>query len=764
MIILKNISRKYGEVHALNEVNLTLANTGFVSVLGQSGSGKTTLMNIISGLDSDFTGELTINNRSTSNFNSGDWDSYRNNYCGLIFQSYHLIPHITVLKNVAMSMTLSGVSKEERLQKAAQALTDLGLKDHMHKKPSQLSGGQAQRVAIARALVNDPQILLADEPTGALDSESSLVIMDILKEIAKTRLVVMVTHNRELAETYSERIIELKDGKILKDSTPAEELNSEGLTYSVRKTAMSLWTALSLSASNVLTKKGRTLLTSFAASIGIIGISIVLALSNGFQKQIDNFEQQTLGNFPITVNAQAMDLAGIGGEVDGATRENTGIFPFSMDALSITHNNNISPDFINFLEDNLDETIISGLGFVRAVNLNLAVGDNPISSNAINLSALPRTTNLEGYMDAHFDLLAGGLPTSQNELLLQLDEFNNISDFILRFLDVELTDNVLPYEEVIGRTLTVFGNDVFYAQTDYGFTITDLSQVSSNGDQILELEIVGVVRPQEASGSNAGMMSGSIMNAVEGMLIRGGVLAMDELFETALGWNAESAIVGAQFMSETNVFTGEHFNSPIDRMMFLASLGADVPPMAVNIFPLNFESKDVVTDVINDWNMQATSVEETIIVTDLAALMISLSGGIMSAITNVLIAFSGVSLIVSGIMVSLVTWVSTLERTKEIGILRALGARRKDVKRIFNAETFIIGAASGLIGVGSTFLLTFPINDVLYRMTELENVAVLHPLHALAMVGVAVAVTMIGGAIPSRMASKKDPVVALRDV
>jgi len=819
---IKNIVKTYKTAdfvqNALDGVSLSFPDKGLISILGQSGSGKTSLLNVISGLDNDFSGELVINGKPTKQFKDKDWDAYRNNSVGFIFQSYNLISHISVLDNVEMSMTLSGISKKIRREKALAALEKVGLKDHVKKKPTQLSGGQAQRVAIARALVNEPDLILADEPSGALDSRTSLEVMELIRDISKEKLVVMVTHNDELANTYSDRIIKLADGKVIDDSHPFVIPADTPINYNPKKTAMNFITALSLSGNNIKTKLGRTILTVMASSIGILGISLILSLSVGFQQQIDDFEETTLGNFPVSLNQVAWDLASIDRDSQSSRRDEyenfDSIQPFDMMTLDIAHQNILSKEVLEHIRQlnenvaNADGSpILAGISFTRATNFNLLRDDTPLQSQTLNLQALPESQDLERYLNNNFELLAGHFPTDKTELILSVGAGGFVNAELLGSLGFP-TDEEISFEDVVGTELTLLHNNDFYipfempslpqsetAQLPEGMTLPegmDLSEagelpegfeipegmeipdeVSSFGGSFipspnadakgLTLTIVGVMRETEDSGTGAGALTGDMSSAMGSMVQLGNIFYTNDLINYVIAENQDSDIVVAQRASDVNVLTGEVFSTEEAATVFLGWLGDDTAPLAVNIFPSNFDSKEVVINHLQEWNdAHVDQPEAQLVWTDLAALISGLSSGIMSGITDVLIAFSSVSLVVSGIMVGVLTLVSTLERKKEIGILRALGARKKDVTRIFSAENFIIGISSGLFGVIVAYLLTFPINDVLYSRTDLENVANLPFIYAVIMVLISIAVTAIGGFIPSKLAAKNDPAETLR--
>lgn len=777
MLELKNIKKSYktGEFvqHALKGVSLTFDRNEFVCILGASGSGKTTLLNIIGGLDRYDSGDLIINNMSTKKFNDNLWDAYRNNCVGFIFQSYNLIGHLSVLENVEMSLTLSGVKNKK--DKALSALDRVGLKDHAYKKPNQLSGGQMQRVAIARAIVNDPEVILADEPTGALDTKTSKQIMELIKEISKEKLVIMVTHNPDLAKKYATRIIEVKDGEVISDSLPKEKYKDKN-NIEIKKTKMSLLTALKLSFNNIRTKKGRTFLTAFASSIGIIGISIILSLSNGFDKQVDIYQKNTLSNFPITISKSTMsmdekqmeEMMGSMMPGEGDYPKDKVIYSFDINSYDMLHTNNITKEYIEYIEK-LDDSLISGISFTRATNLNLLVKNGEdvksVSSNELNMGVIPKELDKEDFMMEAFDLLDGDYPKDITDIVLVVDSKNRVDTKILKALGLRDKDKI-DFKEVLGKEIKlVFNNQYYTKYMNMFIPNTNLDDVYYNKEN-LTLKIVGIVRNKEDNylGQIATSMNslGNITDTSSMMSSNniGSILYKNDLVEKVISVNSNSDIVLSQSKIDNSVFTGEKLDSDSKENMLLY-LGSKDEPFMINIYPKDFESKDKIIEYLDKYNIDKND-ENKIVYNDLASTFISFGSKIMDAITVVLIAFSAVSLVVSSIMIGIITYISVLERTKEIGVLRSLGARKKDVSRVFNAETFIVGVLSGLIGVLIARLLIIPVNIILKDLTGLSNVAILDPLHALLLIVISTTLTLIGGAIPANMASKKDPVIALR--
>jgi putative ABC transport system permease protein len=777
MLELKNIKKSYktGEFvqHALKGVSLTFDRNEFVCILGASGSGKTTLLNIIGGLDRYDSGDLIINNMSTKKFNDSLWDAYRNNCVGFIFQSYNLIGHLSVLENVEMSLTLSGVKNKK--DKALSALDRVGLKDHAYKKPNQLSGGQMQRVAIARAIVNDPEVILADEPTGALDTKTSKQIMELIKEISKEKLVIMVTHNPDLAKKYATRIIEVKDGEVISDSLPKEKYKDKN-NIEIKKTKMSFLTALKLSFNNIRTKKGRTFLTAFASSIGIIGISIILSLSNGFDKQVDIYQKNTLSNFPITISKSTMsmdekqmeEMMGSMMPGEGDYPKDKVIYSFDINSYNMLHTNNITKEYIEYIEK-LDDSLISGISFTRATNLNLLVKNGEdvksVSTSELNMGVIPKELDKEDFMMEAFDLLDGEYPKDITDIVLVVDSKNRVDTKILKALGLSDKEKI-DFKEVLGKEIKlVFNNQYYTKYMNMFIPNSNLDDVYYNKEN-LTLKVVGIVRNKEDNylGQIATSMNslGNITDTSSMMSSNniGSILYKNDLVEKVISVNSSSDIVLSQSKSDNSVFTGEKLDSDSKDNMLLY-LGSKDEPFMINIYPKDFESKDKIIEYLDKYNIDIND-EDKIVYNDLASTFISFGSKIMDAITVVLIAFSAVSLVVSSIMIGIITYISVLERTKEIGVLRSLGARKKDVSRVFNAETFIVGVLSGLIGVLIARLLIIPVNIILKDLTGLSNVAILDPLHALLLIVISTTLTLIGGAIPANMASKKDPVIALR--
>ena len=849
MLKLNNIKKNYEtgneSVKALKGISIEFRENEFVSILGPSGCGKTTLLNIIGGLDHYTSGDLIIDGISTKKYKDRDWDTYRNHRIGFVFQNYNLISHQTVLSNVELALTLSGVDKHIRRKKAIEVLEKVGLKDQMYKKPNQMSGGQMQRVAIARALVNDPDILLADEPTGALDTKTSVQIMEILKEISKDRLIIMVTHNPELAEKYSTRIINLLDGEVTSDSKPYSSKKEEKEKIKeekrkAKKTSMSFLTAMNLSLNNLMTKKGRTILTAFAGSIGIIGIALILSISNGVQQYINNVEEETLTSYPLTVQEETVEISDLittlQPDADKEVHEDGKIYSNDvmsemMATMSAKVQSNNLEAFKSYIES--DETNIqdytSAISYSYNLNLQIYKDDtdeivqvnpntvldelgmsmNEMQSAFVSTDVFSEMFDSEEMNKQMYDLVAGSWPTKYNEVVLVVDENNEISDFTLYALGLkdsdelsEMYQNILdgtPFEveqtsynidDLVGMNFKFILNSDYYDKEN-GIWVdkrSDEKYMKELLENAEELTITGIIKPNEESvvASTAG-----------------GVLYLKDLKEYVINKINESEIAKEQTENpDINVFTGQEFSDEEfdvnsltpEQLAYLQSLsptemaqvienyekqaGAtyeDVlnqigvidldKPSSINIYPKDFDSKEEIVNIINNYNEKAQEEghdENVIKYSDLVGVMMSGVSTIIDVISYVLMAFVSISLIVSSIMIGIITYISVLERTKEIGILRAIGASKKDISRVFNAETFIEGLIAGVMGILITLLLTIPINIIIKNLSGISNVAILPIGGAIILVIISILLTTIAGLIPSRMASKKDPVEALR--
>ena len=862
MLSLKNIVKDYpsgdSKVEALKGISVEFRKSEFVSILGPSGCGKTTLLNIIGGLDQYTSGDLVINGKSTKEFKDSDWDSYRNHSIGFVFQSYNLIPHQTVLSNVELALTLSGVSKSERRRRAKEALERVGLGDQLNKKPNQMSGGQMQRVAIARALVNNPDILLADEPTGALDTETSVQIMEILKEISKDRLIVMVTHNPDLAESYSTRIIRLLDGQIVDDSNPYNANVVEPIKRPEKpkgkKTSMSFATALSLSLNNLMTKKTRTFMTSFAGSIGIIGIALILSLSNGVQLYINRVEEETLSSYPISIEENVVNVSDLlssmmSQQKDAGDHQEDRIYSNDVmgqmlnTMMSELSTNNLE-DFKSFIESEGSglDPLVSDIQYGYSTPLNIYKADtsdgiiqvNPstvfeklgmsamtdaMSSGMGGMSSMSGVDVWEEMLgnqellDSQYDVIAGRMPEQYNEVVVIVDKDNEISDYTLYALGLKDLDELdqmrkdiqeqkaftpqpsnYSYDEILSQSFKLLLNTDYYQLSEgvWADRSEDEAYMKQVLEDALEIKVVGILRPAEGSSVNS---------------ISGSVGYTSQLMEYLIERVNDSEIVKAQKADpQTDVFTGRPFQSeeeqgqpsfdvssltPEEQAYFaglspeeqealaqqyaqnavsqstyednLLTLGvADLDsPSSINIYPKDFEAKEAISDIISDYNSRVGE-ENAIQYTDYVGLMMSSVTTIINAISYILIAFVSISLVVSSIMIGIITYISVLERTKEIGILRSIGASKRDVSRVFNAETLIVGFTSGAIGIGVTLLLIIPINIIIDNITGIAGIAALPWMAGVILVLISMLLTFIAGLIPSRIAAKKDPVIALR--
>ena len=880
MLVLKNITKDYSagdaKVEALRGVDLSFGESEFAAILGPSGCGKTTLLNIIGGLDRYTSGDLIIRGKSTKQFTEWDWDTYRNHSVGFVFQSYNLIPHQTVLANVELALTLSGVSREERRSRAVEALEQVGLGDQLKKKPNQLSGGQMQRVAIARALVNNPEVLLADEPTGALDSETSIQVMEILQQVAKERLVIMVTHNPELADQYATRIIRLLDGRIVSDGTTEDKRTgaepAEQETSAVqRKTSMGFLTALNLSLNNLMTKKGRTILTAFAGSIGIIGIALILSLSNGVNRYIERVQRDTLSSYPLQIDERTVDMtdtmAGLMDiDLEGKDRADGKVYSGSrMTQLMSSWMSGVTENdlaaFKAWLEDpaNDIDRYVSGIQYeyntpllLYRTDLETPVQVNPstvmessgmadmmslmgsgtgiqetmMNTTARRMNVFTPLLDNDELLKSQYAVLAGRFPEAMDEVVIILNSRNELSDYTLYSLGlrdqgelkeqfdqlmhgvaIETEDLEFSYEELMNMRFRMLLNTDVYARTGSLWTDCsgDAEYMAGKLADAMELKIVGILKP-----AKSGLSSES-----------GSIGYRTELVDYLLARVRESGIVREQLdHPETDVFTGQPFSpvaqdalSLLDSMevedfmemlesrglipsgmipkeyrVFLTKdllkefvgqgvmmisgntleanlekMGVSDPdkPASVYIYPKDFEAKNRITEKIEGYNAQVGE-DHAVRYTDYVGLMMDSVTTIVNAISYVLVAFVAISLVVSSIMIGIITYISVLERTKEIGILRAIGASRRDVSRVFNAETLIVGFAAGVIGILVTLGLTVIANLILGKLTGIPDIAALPPRAGVILVLISMLLTLIAGIIPSRIASRKDPVVALR--
>ena len=839
MLQLQHISKVYHtgdqEFHALKDISIRFRENEFVSILGQSGSGKTTLLNIIGGLDQYTSGDLLIQGKSTKQFKDRDWDSYRNHTIGFIFQSYNLIGHQTALSNVEIAMTLSGVSKAERKKRAIEVLERVGLKDHLYKKPSQMSGGQMQRIAIARALVNDPKVVLADEPTGALDSETSVQIMDLLKDIAKERLVIMVTHNPELAQKYSTRIVQVLDGNILSDSNPCEPTEeTKQVDIQFTKTKMSFITALVLSFNNLLTKKGRTLLTAFADSIGIIGIALILALSNGVSDYVKKVQEDTLVSLPLTISEQnqsnllatSPDLS----EKPYKDNHELGINTVLTNLLKKQIGKNDLASFKTYLEEHASkvESLTKDIRYRYNLQPFIYASDTSNGPKSILPSTLAdevETANqtMKGYLqnlnywselssdssmlESKYDVLEGRFPQDKSELVLIVDENNQISDLLLYSLRIkdpselndtkkldELSSQTYQYSDFIGKTFkAVVNTNRFVKENNLWVNkIDNASYMKTQIENGLQLKIVGVLRQKEGTSSGVNAPSGGIAYTSALIAYTSEHIQNSDIVKEQEANQNLNVFTGKDFAKDPKPFSSENLTeeekiqlakmTPEEQAQYiqqyndnsastyeenLAKMGVinKSKPAAIELYTSSFQQKQDLKEFINAYNTakkEAGEDDKVLAYSDDIQTIMSSITTLVGVVTTVLVGFVAISLIVSSIMISIITYISVLERTKEIGILRAMGASKKDIRRIFTAETAIEGLISGVLGIAITFLATFPINAIVAKMTNVGNVAQLPKEVALILIGISIVLTMLAGLIPSRIAAKKDPVESLR--
>ena len=764
MLQLKHIFKSYhvGDTvtHALDDVTISFRDQEFVAILGPSGSGKTTMLNVIGGLDRYDKGDLIINGKSTKNFKETDWDAYRNNTVGFIFQNYNLIPHLSIMDNVELGMNLSGVPKKERHEKAVAALTEVGLKEHINKRPNQLSGGQMQRVAIARAIANDPDILLCDEPTGALDTETSVQIMKLIKKLSKDRLVIMVTHNPELAKEYATRIVNFQDGKILDDSESFKP-EAEEDTFNLKRTKMSYWNAIKLSFTNIMTKKGRTILTAFASSIGIISIAVVLAISNGFQKQINTTMSKALAKYPISISQTATDMTSMNERNESDKNvKNCGYVTAKKDqSEQAQHTNKISQKYVNYVKK-INPNYANNISYQRGVNLNLLSkvkgktervqfsNSDPsqgssvmqaraqaMSSMGIGSSVFPTTLNENkgSFLKQNYQILSGTWPSKATDLVLVTDNKNTVNINSLKNLGFDVSENdQIKFDKLVGKTFKVVSNNDYYQELPNGMFIPKKVNSSMYNDTKTKLKLVGVIRPK-----NEDSMA----------LLSTGIAYSDKLSQKVINDNKNSDVVKAQKKSSRSVLTNQKLNAN-EKKMTMQTLGGSSIPTGIMIYPNNFDDKDKVLDYLDKWNNGKKKADK-IVYTDMSSAVTTMTGGLLNGITTILVAFAAISLITSMIMIGILTYTSVLERTK-------------DITRVFDAETFILGVFSGVLGIFIAYLLTFPINTVIYNLTDLSNVAQLDPKAAIILIIVSTVLTLLGGHIPARMAAKKDAAIALR--
>ena len=795
--IVKDYTAGDSVVHALKGISLTFRENEFVSILGPSGCGKTTLLNVLGGLDRYTSGEIEINGKSTKLFRDKDWDAYRNHYIGFIFQSYNLIPHLSVLENVEIALTIAGLDRKTKREKAKEALNRVGLGEQLNKKPNQLSGGQMQRVAIARAIVNNPKIILADEPTGALDSKTSKQIMELLKEIAGDHLIIMVTHNAELAKKYSTRIIKLLDGEVKSDSNPFiieekqdiaqnqevadEEQKIEENNVKIdektqkkpkkdkkNKSSMSFWTAFMLSLKNLISKKGRTFMTSFAGSIGIIGIALVLAVSNGFSIYINDLQSTTL----------AGDLA------------------------KFSQYNFISPEFVEYMQaykDEDDEKLdtqktLNAMDFSYAYEMPVYTTNS--SGEIIKVNTSLETSTMSGtqsgifseglsnadFVQSNYDVIAGTYPKEVTDLVLVVDSYNRLPASLLESLGIDSKESY-TFDDILNKEYKVFTNNIYYKQDYTALDIeNDLETITSyynsqENSNVITCKISAILRIKEDNPTSIyseGIKYSPLLTEHLRQINKQSDIAKAQLENTEtllvpFVFNVSELNMSIPFSSISSLISFAKTSYDIDltisqaQQYGLQMLGASDIPVAITLYPTSFDAKEEIANYIQNWNN--THPDNQIVYSDQTAFLTETMGQMVDIISYVLIAFASISLVVSSIMISIITYVSVIERTKEIGVLRSIGARKKDISRVFNAETLIIGLCSGILGVAVSFILTFPISAIVKNVaggTFTANIAVLSPISALILVAISVFLTVVAGFIPAKMAAKKDPVKALR--
>lgn len=767
MLKLVDIKKSYvvagNPFPALNGINLEFKNNEFVSILGESGSGKTTMLNLIGGLDRYSSGDLLIDGKSTKDFKDQDWDAYRNATIGFVFQSYNLISHLSVLDNVEMALRLSGVSPKERKERATEVLVEVGLKDHIYKKPNQLSGGQMQRVAIARALVNNPKILLADEPTGALDSKTSVQIMQLIQKISKDRLVIMVTHNSTIAETFSDRIVRLVDGRVVEDSRPVQPQELIVIDKLInKKTSMSYLTAIKTSFKNLLTKKGRTLLTSFAGSIGIIGIALVLSISSGMTEYTNNLQSDSLAGFPITINSIVeTDSFGppagtpFGDPIENEFPDGDTLYAYDSDASRSVHINTIDQTFMDYLAE-MDTSYYNSISYSRSIALNIVDQTDAgnyfkVTTKASNgffgstnyFSELPDNPD---FIMTQYDLLSGTYPNGFHDIVLVVDSQNRLDLDLLNALGIAI-DETYDFNDFIGKSFKVVQNNDFYQQIGSIYVPSNDYELMYLSNNSITISITGILRVKEDASSE---------------LLDEGIGYLTSLTDELLRLAKSSDVVVDQIQNpDINVLSGQPFNEQVTYQQVMRTIGGDDSPTGVQIYPKSFEDKDLIKAYLDLYNDGKTE-EQAIVYTDLAEQISSTISSLINTITIILTAFAGISLVVSSVMIGIITYVSVVERTKEIGIMRSLGARKKDISRIFNAETLLIGLASGVFGVIIAQGLNIPINFIIERLIDVPNFSNLLITNAVGLIVLSTVLTLIAGLIPSGIAARKDPVVALR--
>lgn len=751
---------------AVKGINLTFRQDEFVSILGESGSGKTTLLNLIGGLDRYNSGDIIIDNVSTKNYKDKDWDAYRNHRVGFVFQNYNLIAHLDVLSNVELAQTLSGVSREVRRKRALDVLTRVGLKDHVNKKPNQLSGGQQQRVSIARALVNNPTIILADEPTGALDSETSEDIMNLLKEISKDKLIIMVTHNADLAKRFSNRIVRLKDGEVIGDTNPYDKKDNKVLKNETSKSSMSYFTALRLSFKNMLTKKTRTLITALAGSIGIIGVALVMSLQYGFTEYLNDMERGTFAGLPLEVSRSYTDFSAI----INANRDRVepepvegGIIGYEPEISFAFATNDITQEYIDYIEKSelsAHGTIVyqydykTQYYYLDGNKLNANPTSNPqppfsfVGADYINQSAFSYD-----FVTEYFDIVSGSYYNPLNyEAVIVVDEGHRLPNNIMTFLGLS-QNTIIPFENLVGQTFKIFTNNAMYKENDGIFTAKNTNVDTE--------DLLSLYNDDSNQNVITVTISGIIKVNTDFVSVGEGIYYTPKVAERIIELNTQSDVVVAQRASETSVVNGVTISLNNTYEDVLYTLGGYDIPSGILVYPNSFDDKEAILNILDAYNIGKDE-EAQVNYVDTVASAVGMIKTVMDSISAVLIAFAAISLFVSSVMIGIITYTSVLERTKEIGVLRSIGARKKDISRVFNAEAILIGLFAGTLGIIITYLLVPIVNIFLAEPTGNDQIAQLFYLHALLLIGISVLLTFVAGLVPAKIASNKDPVAALR--
>ncbi|WP_343003678.1 ABC transporter ATP-binding protein/permease [Clostridium sp. 2218st1_F5_2218SCRN_220325] len=791
MLQLKNIYKSYitggSRQIALDGINLKFRESEFVTILGASGSGKTTLLNIIGGLEHFDKGDLIINGKSTKEFTDSNWDSYRNTTVGFIFKNYNLIPHLSILENVKMAVSLSDLSKQEIQEKSIEALNKVGIKDYMKKTSEYLSKDEMQRVAIARALVNDPKIILADEPTGNLDSRCSMEIMDLIKDVFKDKLVIMVTQNPHISQKYANRIITVRDGEVIEDTNSLkDELHQKPIK--LNKTKLKISTGIRLAIRDISNKKLRTFFYILISSIGIMGIALIVALIEGFNEKINNYENDSLANYPIVIDkvynnsyiyktdSDKQDTENID-DLKSHKDENV-IYPYDSDEDDSKHKNQITQKYIQYIK-NMDKSLFSAISYESQVNMNILKKDEDgkisiLDTSSINLSSYPKDYGDGTYLEQNYDLLYGYYPTNQNEVVLVVDEYNRLDTEILNALGVNYNNNKkIEFDELIGKEYKIILNNEFYKKNNNYFYIDSSEENLDelyNSKKAITISITGILRAKK---------SNNLYDLPQG------ISYSNELCNYYIENCIKSDIVKVQENSDYNVITGQKFknsnvnegvvtkisgvnilnniNQSVTKNQMLSSLGASFLPSSITIYPKDFESKSDIIEYLDNYNKDKPK-DEKVLYKDTSTPINKLSTSIMRAITIVLIVFGSLVFLISLITIFVLTYASTLERKREVSILRVLGSKKRDIIRLFNIENIIIGLLSGVFGVFMAYVFIMPMNFILERIIDLPNIAVLKIENTLILIVISILITLIGGFIPAKIASRKDPVEFLKKV